>query len=79
MNYHDGQDVRLGDCVAIGADRGHVVGLVECGEYAPGFEAKDWGYLSTGLLIQFSGQGLTHYPDHPEEDIELIARAGTYR
>ena len=75
MVYHDGQSVKLGDSVAIGADRGRVVGLIADGEYAAGIDAREWGYLGVGLLIQFDRQGLTHYPDRPEADISLIARA----
>jgi hypothetical protein len=61
----------------MGADRGQVVGLIEDGEYAAGFEAREWSYLGAGLLIRFDRQGLTHYQARPEADISLIARAET--
>ena len=75
MKYIDGQDVRLGDRVALGKDEGGVVVCsIDTGEYRSDHTEAQWGYLKKGVMIEFSLYGLIHY-EEPEEDLRLIARA----
>ncbi|MDC0748549.1 hypothetical protein [Polyangium mundeleinium] len=76
MKYWDGQDVRLGDRVRLGDDDGGVVVCsLDTGEYSDEHPESAWGYLKRGVMILFPKYGLIHY-EQPEEDLELIARAG---
>ena len=75
MKYIDGQDVRLGDRVALGKDEGGVVVCsIDTGEYSSDHTEAQWGYLKKGVMIEFPLYGLIHY-EEPEEDLRLIARA----
>jgi hypothetical protein len=75
MKYPDGQEVRLGDKVRLGRDRGGVVVCsIDTGEYTGEFPREEWSYLARGVMIQFPAWGLIHY-EEPEKDLELIARA----
>ena len=75
MKYIDGQDVRLGDRVALGKDEGGVVVCsIDTGEYSSDHMEAQWGYLKKGVRIEFPLYGLIHY-EEPEEDLRLIARA----
>lgn len=75
MKYQDGQDVRLGDRVALGEDReGIVVASMDTGEYSDAHPETQWGYLKKGVMIEFPRYGLIHF-EEPDEDLILIARA----
>ena len=75
MKYIDGQEVRLGDRVALGKDEGGVVVCsIDTGEYSSGHTETQWGYLTKGEIIEFPLFRLIHY-EEPEEDLRLIARA----
>lgn len=74
MKYCDGQEVKLGDKVQLGADsEGVVVCSIDRGEYSEEHPESAWGYLRTGAMILFPKYGLIHY-EEPEEDLHLIAR-----
>lgn len=76
MKYCDGQEVRLGDKVKLGDDDGGVVVCsMDTGEYSDEHPESAWGYLKRGVMISFPKYGLIHY-EEPEEDLQLIARAG---
>lgn len=76
MKYADGREMKLGDRVRLGADDGGVVvALIETGEYSEGHPGAEWSYLKKGAMVEFPLYGLIHY-ETPEEDLELIARAG---
>jgi len=75
MKYADGQEVRLGDMVALGGDQqGIVVCSVDTGEYSDAYPYSDWGYLDAGVLIEFPTYGLVHYKE-PEAGLRLVAHA----
>jgi hypothetical protein len=75
MKYPDGQDVKLGDIVAIDKEeRGVVVCSIDTGEYGTDCPKAEWSYLNSGVLIKFPSYGLIHYTD-PDSDLRLIARA----
>jgi hypothetical protein len=75
MKYSDGQQVKLGDVVALGKNQqGVVVGAIDTGEYRSDYPQAQWGYLKSGVLIEFPAYGLIHYTE-PEPDLRLIARA----
>ncbi len=75
MKYSDGQDVRLGDRVKLGADdAGIVVASIDTNEYSNEHPAAQWNYLKKGVMIEFPSYGLIHY-EEPEGDLQLIARA----
>jgi hypothetical protein len=76
MKYADGQEMRLGDRVRLGADDGGVVVCVmDTGEYREEHPEAQWGYLKKGAMIEFPTCGLIHY-EELEEDLELIGRGG---
>jgi|SRR6516162_7507614 hypothetical protein len=75
MKYPDGQEVRLGDMVALGSDRqGIVVCSIDTGEYSDAYPQAQWGYLDAGILIEFPSYGLIHYKE-PEAGLRLVAHA----
>src|SRR5438309_100486 len=75
MKYPDGQDVKLGDIVALGKDReGIVVCSLDTGEYSDACPEAQWSYLNHGVLIKFPSYGLIHY-EEPESGLCLVARA----
>ena len=75
MKYADGRDVRLGDRVALGADRhGVVVCSIDDDAYREGFPKQAWAYLGRGVVIAFPQYGPIHY-ETAEPDLQLIARA----
>lgn len=75
MKYADGQEVRVGDHVGLGADDGGVVVCsIEDGAYSDEHTAEQWGYLKTGFMVEFPTYGLIHY-EVAEEGLRLIARA----
>jgi hypothetical protein len=79
MKYPDGQEVKLGDVVALGKDeRGIVVCSIDTGEYSDGWPRAHWGYLDNGVLIEFPSYGLIHYKE-PESGLRLVARASPVR
>ena len=73
MQYASGEPVKLGDKVRLGQDAGGVVvGVINTGEYAPGFPKSEWEYLEAGVMINFPSLGMIHYAAL-EPGIELIA------
>jgi len=77
MRYFDGQEVRLGDRVKLGEDEGGIVVCsIDTAEYTKEYSETQWGYLKKGVMVNFPRYGLIHY-EEPEEDLELIARAGS--
>jgi hypothetical protein len=73
MQYADGQDIKLGDKVKMGSDRGVVVISVDTGEFSDQFPEVAWGYLQSGVLIAFKKYGLMHIED-VDEDLQLVSR-----
>ncbi len=74
MKYADGQEVRLGDRVKLGQDKGGVVvASIDTGEYSAEHTEAQWGYLKKGVMIEFPTYGLIHY-EKAEPDLQLIAR-----
>lgn len=74
MKYWDGEDVRLGDRVALGDDRsGIVVASMDTGEYDDAHPEAQWSYLKKGVMIEFPRYGLIHF-EEPDEDLILIER-----
>lgn len=74
MKYPDGQEVRLGDHVRLGKDRGGVVVCsIDTCEYRGEHSEAQWRYLKRGVMIEFPLYGLMHM-ERPEADLELLAR-----
>lgn len=75
MRYADGREAKVGDRVAIDADRrGRVVACLDRDDYAVEYPAADWRYLERGLLVETDFGGLVHYPDAGVEGFELLRR-----
>ena len=75
MKYRDGQEVKVGDIVALGEDRnGQVVASIDAGEYSAVATREEWCFLERGVLIDFPRWGVVHYQE-PDEDLQLVARA----
>ena len=73
MIYASGQSVQIGDVVHLGGDeRGVVVGIIDEGRYAAGYNEQDWSYLNNGLIVstQFGDLRI----DEPDEDLEFVSR-----
>jgi len=74
MIYFNGEAVQIGDAVHLGGDQsGIVVGIIDEGKYADGYNEEDWRYLHSGLVVStdFGDMRL----DKPDEDLELVARS----
>lgn len=77
MQYADGQEVRLGDVVALGADKnGIIVCVMEDDEYSAAHPREQWSYLSEGAMAEFPTYGLIHIVN-PDQDLKLVRRAST--
>jgi len=56
--------LRIGDRVTDGAGlSGTVVCVIETGEFSAGYNAAEWAYLKTGVMVMTKETGLVHYPD----------------
>ena len=79
MRYRDGQEISVGDVVAIGTKyQGTVVGCIESRSYAPPHTPAQWDYLATGILVDTDFGGIVHYPDAgsiESEGIVLVRRS----
>ncbi|MGY3449054.1 hypothetical protein [Bradyrhizobium sp. USDA 4353] len=78
MRYPDGQIARLGDEVGLAGMSGRVVCSIDTGEYSDAFPKQDWAYLQRGVMIEWDGQGLTHY-EEPEAGMILVRRRRSVR
>ena len=75
MKYADGQEVRVGDIVGLGDDRGGVVVCdIDAGVYMPDDSESAWRYLKKGVMVVFPSYGHMYYESEMEEDVFLIAR-----
>jgi len=61
MRYHDGQLAQLSDVVRLAGMIGKVVCSIDTGEYSDAHPEQAWFYLQKGAMIDWGGQGLTHY------------------
>ena len=67
--------MKVGDVVGLGEDRnGRVVCSIDDGVYTDEHPKDQWGYLGSGVMIDFPKWGLIHY-EAPEPDLKLISRA----
>ena len=74
MRYASGDSVEIGDSVRLeGGARGVVVGLIATAAYAPPYNAKEWEYLGSGVLVEAEDAGLSHY-EVPNREWVLVAR-----
>ena len=79
MKYPDGQEVRLGDRVALGDDQqGIAVCSIDTEEYSDAYPRDQWSYLDTGVLIEFPSYGLIHYKE-PEATLRLVAHPAGHK
>ena len=75
MKYPDGEEAKLGDVVCLGDNlQGVVVCSIDTGEYSEAYPQAEWGYLDSGVLIEFPSYGLIHYTS-PDADLRLVAHA----
>jgi len=73
MIYPSGEAVQIGDTVSLGGHQsGVIVGIIEDGQYADGYKAEDWRYLSNGLIVSTDFGDLRL--NEPDEDLALVAR-----
>ena len=73
MRYHDGREVQLGDFVDLDGVEGTVVAVIDTGQFDPAYAAKDWAYLTSGVLINTTTIGLVHVADLDVDD-RLVRR-----
>jgi hypothetical protein len=72
MKYPDGEEVKVGDVVCLGEDqRAVVVCSIDTSDAYP---QAEWGYLNSGVLIEFRPYRLIHYTS-PDPDLRLVAHA----
>ncbi len=73
MIYPNGDAIEIGDKVHLGGDRsGVLVGIIDEGKFAYGYNKEDWSYLRNGLIVSTDFGDLRL--DKPDEDLELVAR-----
>ena len=79
MRYRDGQEINVGDLVAIDTKyRGTVVGCIESRSYSPPHTPAQWGHLATGIIVDTDFGGIVHYRDAGSveaEDVVLVRRS----
>lgn len=76
MNYESGQDVRVGDVVAIRGSDGIVHGVVVLVIAPDTRDAADWSAPKGGILIDGAGLGLSLTTEpHDDADLVLVRRA----
>lgn len=49
---------------------------MDTGEYSAGHSEAQWGYLKSGVMIEFRQYGLIHYTV-ADEDLLLVERASS--
>ena len=75
MKYPDGQEMKLGDVVALGTEKqGVLVCSMDTAEYSDAYPRAEWSYLNKGVLVEFPSCGLIYYKG-PEAGLRLVARA----
>ncbi len=71
MRYKSGIKISIKDRVEVEhIGLGIVVCVIDDGVYSDGFEAEDWCYLESGILIRMDDGGLIHYPE-VDADLQL--------
>ena len=74
MRYPDGQLVRLGDRVKLGADdKCTIVSDIDGDEYSEAHPKEQWGYLGNGVMLESPLYGLIHM-ESPDPDMQLLSR-----
>jgi hypothetical protein len=74
IRYPDGQEVRLGDSVLYGGEKGTVVAHAPSSSYDPAFPREEWEQLlSGGFLLRFENGALLRL-DECDEDTQLLGR-----
>lgn len=77
MHYPDGQEIRLGDRMALwDGSEATVVCSIDTEEYSPDYPPEHWAYLGHGILIESEKLGLVHCVE-TEGEMRLLARATT--
>ena len=72
MKDANGRQVKVGDRVKLWENRiGTVVCSMDTREFSRKYSEADWGYLSSGVLIEADTGELFQY-DEPDEDFEII-------
>jgi len=71
MKYLNGEEIKLGDQVALGNDSGIVVCIIEDNQFTEDFPKSEWENLERGMLVKFQGYGLIHYIK-AEDDLHLV-------
>lgn len=75
MKYIDGQEVMIGDRLALpDGSMGEVVFCIDRGEFSFAYPKAEWEYLGSGAMIRSDSFGLIHYSE-ADDDLVLIARA----
>ena len=75
MHYADGQEIKVGDTVVIhAADSGVVVACFDTRAFSDTCSEAEWGYLTSGVMIDTDFAGLVHYDDDPVTAVRLAAR-----
>jgi hypothetical protein len=74
MRYPDGQEIRLGDRMALwDGSEGTVVCSIDTDQYSPDYPREHWAYLGNGILIESTNYGLVHCIES-EGEMRLLAR-----
>jgi hypothetical protein len=77
MHYPDGQEIRLGDRMAIwDGSEATVVCSIDTEEYSPDYPREHWAYLGEGILIDSVKLGRVHSAV-AEGEMRLLARSTT--
>ncbi len=74
MRYPDGQDIHLGDRMALwDGSEATVVCSIDTEEYSADYPREHWAYLAQGILIMSETYGLVHCIE-AEGEMRLLAR-----
>lgn len=75
MRYPDGQLVRLGDRVKLGADdKCIIVSDIDGDEYSDAHPKEHWGHLGKGVIVMLGSPIHLLHMESPDPDMQLLSR-----
>jgi len=72
QRYNSGDEIHLGDRVSYNGQPGHIVFVIDRGEFSTEFPAHHWQSYATGFMIKFDNGALLK-KDHADDHLEKIS------
>jgi hypothetical protein len=75
--YKSGEEINAGDLIRVeragDAAQGRVLVVIDTAKAVDGYEASEWAYLGTGVMVEVKEIGLVHFIK-PHEELVLERR-----